>query len=654
MRNKRRSRGSQTGSSHTGQKKPSTPKNTNRNVHDDVAATHDVAGESKVSQAEKMRGWLVNLFSQVQKTAATLVTLVLVGAVAIIVFSDVFQKDAVVIESFTVNSELQNKGYDGETLAKQVVHNITLMIQDAASIKQSLGFDVPLSTKVSDVEVPGAKVSAKSLLSYIRALPPVKYIRRELGFNTIYVEGEASLHGELLRIDLRILRDVNGNAAVQPVTFSKDLHGKLQGADSVFTEVSTHILKELEPYLWAVYLYRNKQPDKALKQIEYCMFLDREHSEFARLLEGLILIDQKNYEDAIAKFEELIKMDNGRNMDALAGAYNNWGLALLYQGNIDLAITKFDKAMQLKPNHAPIYSNYGKAFLDKNEPIKAREKLEQALRVDPKLAIAYFHLAYTYWTEDPEKAISLLEKSIEIDPTYAPAYNRLGLLQATSLSPPKYDKAITNLQKAIALEPDYASAWANLGLTRTSKVEDSLERERAAELKEAVRDLGKAVELYLKEEKEKHLDQNSIEAYAKAYNDLGWTYEVLKDYQSAVLNYEKAFEINPNYYYALTGKGDALRKAGKLVAALSAYDNALQQSDADQETRLAAFRGKALVFWEGCPSCPPRRDIKNLEQAVEMFTRAQEIKKSDDIGKKLAEAQEILKRLRNVLPQSSH
>ena len=610
----------------------------------DSASQSDVADAAAVSQLKRLPIWLGHLFSKAQKTAATLVTVVLVVVVVIILFSDIFQKEAVVIEPFTLNSELQNKGYEGETLAKQVVHDINLMIQDAASTKQSLGFDVPLSTKVADVEIPGAKVTAKSLLSYVRALPPLNYIRRKLGFNPIYVEGGASLHGESLRIDLRILRDVNGNVAVQPVTFSKDLHGNLQGIDSAFTEVSQHILKELEPYLWAVYLYRTKQPDIALKEIEYCMFVDREHSEFARLLWGLILIDKKDYEGAIAKFEEIIKTNSGSmNKDAVAGAYNNWGLALLYQGNTDLALKKFEEAIRLKPNHALTYNNYGKALLDTNDPVKAREKLEQALTVDPKLAIAYFHLAYTYWTENPERAISLIERSIEFDPKYAPAYNRLGLLQATRLSPPKYDEAIANFQKAIARAQEYASAWANLGLTRTSKVEHS--PEKTAELKEAIRDLSKAVELYLKEEQEKHLDQDFIEAYAKAYNDLGWTYEVSKDYQSAVTNYEKAFQINPKYYYALTGKGDALRKAGKLVAALSAYDSVLQQPEADQETRLAAFRGKALVFWEGCPSCPPPKDKKSLEQAVEMFTKAQEIEESDDIAKKLAEAKCILERL---------
>jgi tetratricopeptide (TPR) repeat protein len=563
-----------------------------------------------------------------------------------VLFSDLFQKDAVVIKPFVLNSELQSKGYDGQTVAIQLVHDITTMIQEAGSLKQAEGFDVPLSTKLPDVEVPGAGITAKSLLRYVQEFAPLRYVRRKLGFNPIQIEGEASLHGEQLRIDLRILKDVNGKTALLPKTFIKDLRGEVRGIESLFTESSEYILEDIEPYLWAVHLYRNKETEKALTKIQYCMSQNPEHTEFALLLWGLILIDEKKYDEAIAKFEEITKTHNGGySKEALAGAYNNWGLALLYQGKTDPAIAKFDEAIRLDPNHALTYNNYGKAWLDKDELVKAREKLKQALALDPKLAMAYFHLAYTYWDENPEQAASQLNNSINLDPKYAPAYDRLGLLQATVLSPRQYEKGFANLRKAIELDHDYALAWANLGFALASKAEGAPESERSAPIKEAISALRKAIQLYAKEEEQKRYDQDFIVRYAKANNDLGWAYEIAKDYERAVAGYERAFQISPTYYYALTGKGDALRKWGRREAALATYESVLQQPAVNQPSRLAAYKGEGLLYWQRCPICPPTRSRNALELAIAMFTRAQEIENSDEIEKKLAEAKTALERL---------
>jgi hypothetical protein len=101
--------------------------------------------------------------------------------------------------------------------------------------------------------------------------------------------------------DLRILRDVNGNAVAYPKTFTKEWRGDSREIESQFTEISQYILEDLEPYLWAVHLYRNKETDKALTKIWYCMSQKPEQPEFTLLLWGLILIDRGKYDEAIAK-----------------------------------------------------------------------------------------------------------------------------------------------------------------------------------------------------------------------------------------------------------------------------------------------------------------------------------------------------------------
>jgi tetratricopeptide (TPR) repeat protein len=546
----------------------------------------------------------------------------------------------VVIEPFTLNSELQSKGYDGQMVAAMLVHNIVRMVREADSVKQDQSFSVPLSTKLPDVEIPETKISIKTIIRYLREFPPFRYVRRLFGINPIRVEGEALLNGELLTINLRISKNLNGSSWMEAKTFSRDLEGKIERINSLFTETSQYILEDAEPYLWAVFLYRNKRADDALAQIQYCIHQNgTEHAEFALALWSLILIDQKKYDEAITKLEEATKRESSGENPALAAVYNNWGLALLNQGKFDEAIVKFEEAIRRDPNHALAYNNYGKAFLEKGETKKGIEKLGQALKLDPRLAIAYYNLGHAYWDESPDQAASLFMTSIKFDPNYSDAYNALGLIQATLLSPPRYDEAITNLKKATEIDGESASAWANLGFAWTLKRETLSEEEAPAAGKEAIAALTKAVGLYEKMRDMKGDEQSFKEAYSKAYNDLGWAYEQDKDYTSAVANYSRSFEINPAYHYANTGKGDAYRKAKKFDQALAAYESVLQQPQADEASRVAAYRGESKVFLERCRNYSLGRQRKDFELAVSMMREAQKIEpESKEIAEELEKA----------------
>jgi protein O-GlcNAc transferase len=166
----------------------------------------------------------------------------------------------------------------------------------------------------------------------------------------------------------------------------------------------------------------------------------------------------------------------------LAGAYSNMANTLRDQGQLDEAISFFQKALQSNPGYAEAYSNMGNVFKDLGKLDKAISCCQKALQLKPDLAGAYNNKGNAL--EDQGKlneAIRCYKKALELDPGYAEAYNNMGnALEEQG----KLNKAIHCYEKALQLKPDLAEtssylhhqlqrvcAWQKLaGLT--SKLDD--------------------------------------------------------------------------------------------------------------------------------------------------------------------------------------
>lgn len=559
------------------------------------------------------------LTTRLIKGGAAVITLLVAVVVTTVLLTEVFNRDAVVIRPFIVSPELQSK-YNDQIVANSLTHNISDMIREAKSVKRSQGlFNVPISTKLPDVQAPG-NISTRSLMRYVQEFAPLRYIKRRWGLNPIEVEGEAVLNGDLVTIRLRVSKDVEGG----PPAAAKVFTGSLGHLEPLLVESSQFILAYAEPYLWAAYLYQKKRTDEALAWIQYCIRQDPAGNKLmANSLWGLILIDQGKFQEAIAKLEEATKLATpGGRDEELAAAYNNWGLALLYECRPDEAIKKFDESLRHDPTHALTYNNYGKAFLDRGEAKKDKEetkkgieKLEYALGLDPNLATAYYNLAYAQSEDHPDDAVANYLSAIRLDPDYVDAYSGLGLVLGDVLSPPRLDESMEKLDEAIKRDKTFAPAYANRGLTWANK----------GQWKQAIVDLEQAVKLYPDLPEARRGCANFTNRRARAYNNLGWVYEEDKNYAAAVANYQRAIDLDPSYYYAYTGKGDALRKAGRLDEALAAYDAVLGKPEADEKSRLVAYKGKALALFEKARTATAADRRKDLELSISMWEEAQKL-----------------------------
>ena len=143
-----------------------------------------------------------------------------------------------------------------------------------------------------------------------------------------------------------------------------------------------------------------------------------------------------------------------------AEALNNLGVILKITGKYDLALSKFNKALHLKPNYAEAYNNKGnllKKICDKEAAIVAFKK---AIRLKPDFAEAQNNLGVIL-TEigKPEEAVNYLREALKINPKYAEALNNLGVALKNN---GELEKAIVAHKEALKIQENYADAHLNL------------------------------------------------------------------------------------------------------------------------------------------------------------------------------------------------
>lgn len=89
--------------------------------------------------------------------------------------------------------------------------------------------------------------------------------------------------------------------------------------------------------------------------------------------EGKTLLNAKQFDQAIASFNEALKL-NPKSIQAL----NNRGIAYCNKGDQVLAIKDFSRLIELDPKYGKAYNNRAVAYLLKGDLDKARQDVAQA------------------------------------------------------------------------------------------------------------------------------------------------------------------------------------------------------------------------------------------------------------------------------------
>ncbi len=157
--------------------------------------------------------------------------------------------------------------------------------------------------------------------------------------------------------------------------------------------------------------------------------------------------------DAIARITE-------RFVDSVS--YLRAGREFMRAGDMDGAIAKYRRSLELDAANAETHYEMGFALIHKGEPGAAARAMKEALRIEPEHANALFNLGVLEARSgDAGRAERLLNEALRVAPDHAKANHTLGLLR---LRAGRADEAAELFAKAIELDPGIADARNNLGL----------------------------------------------------------------------------------------------------------------------------------------------------------------------------------------------
>ena len=212
----------------------------------------------------------------------------------------------------------------------------------------------------------------------------------------------------------------------------------------------------------------------------------------------------------------------------------------------------------------------GDSFVQQKDYRSAIKEYDQAIKLDPQNADAYFNRGVANFKLEQYKwAIADFDHVIKIDPKNSEAYKTRGIIKCEL---EQYEQAIADYDDAIEINPEYAEVYFNLGNAKN----------KLKQYEQAIADYNRAIEI--------------DPEYAEAYNNRGNTKLELKQYGAAIEDYNKVLKINSGNQPAIHNR---------------AYTLALKQSEGYQKVLDATLRGHQRRERENKDSC------RSLTQKIE-------------------------------------
>ena len=220
-----------------------------------------------------------------------------------------------------------------------------------------------------------------------------------------------------------------------------------------------------------------------------------------------------NFPLAGVHYSKVLKADPTRNSVRL-----KLGQIFLQQGMFEPALTQFQDLRTREPNSAPAHQGIGHVYLLQGKLREAEETLTKAVALDPSSWLSHnlLGLAYDQGQRHGE-AITAYKAALALRPREPGVLNNLGLAYALSGD---HDAAIQAYEQAVAAGSASPKLHNNLGVAYAH-------RQRYAAALESFK---------------KATDE------PRAYNNLGTVLFSMGDPKQAAACFERAIELNPQFY----------------------------------------------------------------------------------------------------------
>ena len=201
------------------------------------------------------------------------------------------------------------------------------------------------------------------------------------------------------------------------------------------------------------------------------LFRQTETRDYGEVLDRV----RNELQTLIATRRDRTAPDGGIGQNPEPKYLSSLGITLEQQGRLEEAFEAFDKAAQLKPDDAGLWTHRGKVLTQLERPADALQSFQQALKHDPHNWDAACQSGILlYQSGRLEEALAQFDLCNAIQPNHAPTlYMRAVFLRDLG----RFEEALADNRRAHALDPDNVDTCNNIGsaLQSLDRYEEALQ-----------------------------------------------------------------------------------------------------------------------------------------------------------------------------------
>jgi serine/threonine-protein kinase len=318
--------------------------------------------------------------------------------------------------------------------------------------------------------------------------------------------------------------------------------------------------------------------DEAIRFLSAALAL-RPESPVVHFNLGLALAEMGQMNEAITAYQKAIHLKT-----TWAAPYFFLGVALSKQGHWEEAVHAYRQAIRLEPSVVPAHMNLGSLLCDqKRDFAGAIAAFREVIRLQPRSADAYFNLGNAFRKNgELERASAAFQQAIRRRQHFADAHFNLGLVL---FNQGRLDQAVRAFQQAIRHREEFAEAHYNLGLAlgNQGRLDEAIAAFRAAvrlnqhdsfaysALAQALSGRGHLNEALAACRNALRLNKDN----GDAHYTLGIVFFKKDQLADAIPSFQGAIRLKKVFAPAHYNLGLAYRKTGQWTRAIAAYRQAI-------------------------------------------------------------------------------